>query len=471
MIHKFLFTCILIGLTSAQAQSNDFTLKQCIEYAWLNNLDVRQSILNSESAKIDQKQSKTNLLPSFSLSAGQNYQFGRTIDRFTNQFINQTIRSNNIGLNGSVILFNGLQNQNNIKQQDELQKASEENIQNIKNTIALNIANAFLQTIQAEENIKNAQFQMESTKQRIDRAQKMVDAGTTDLSSLLSLKAQLANEQLNLVTAENSKNSAVLNLKILMQMPSDQDLNLVIPEITNDLINNPLSATELYQVALYNMPQIKSAVHQSDAARFQAKMTRGNLAPTISLFGSISTVYSQNSKTVTGFQQTGTQVIGYTSNGNDPVIQPVFSYQFNTIGFNQQLKDNLGQSAGISLSWNLLNGFQVQNQIQKAKINVSISELNLLRAKSNLLNEINAAVNTYNAAKARHDAAVNNVDAQKLSLDYIQKRFDAGASTSFDFIQSKNNYLQAQSSEIQARFELVFRGLILEFYKGNPINL
>lgn len=471
MIHKFLFTCILIGLTSAQAQSNDFTLKQCIEYAWLNNLDVRQSILNSESAKIDQKQSKTNLLPSFSLSAGQNYQFGRTIDRFTNQFINQTIRSNNIGLNGSVILFNGLQNQNNIKQQDELQKASEENIQNIKNTIALNIANAFLQTIQAEENIKNAQFQMESTKQRIDRAQKMVDAGTSDLSSLLSLKAQLANEQLNLVTAENSKNSAVLNLKILMQMPSDQDLNLVIPEITNDLINNPLSATELYQVALYNMPQIKSAVHQSDAARFQAKMTRGNLAPTISLFGSISTVYSQNSKAVTGFQQTGTQVIGYTSSGNDPVIQPIFSYQFNTIGFNQQLKDNLGQSAGISLSWNLLNGFQVQNQIQKAKINVSISELNLLRAKSNLLNEINAAVNTYNAAKARHDAAVNNVDAQKLSLDYIQKRFDAGASTSFDFIQSKNNYLQAQSSEIQARFELVFRGLILEFYKGNPINL
>lgn len=471
MIHKFLFTCILIGLTSAQAQSNDFTLKQCIEYAWLNNLDVRQSILNSESAKIDQKQSKTNLLPSFSLSAGQNYQFGRTIDRFTNQFINQTIRSNNIGINGSIILFNGLQNQNNIKQQDELHKASEENIQNIKNTIALNIANAFLQTIQAEENIKNAQFQMESTKQRIDRAQKMVDAGTTDLSSLLSLKAQLANEQLNLVTAENSKNSAVLNLKILMQMPSDQDLNLVIPEITNDLINNPLSATELYQISLYNMPQIKSAVHQSDAARFQAKMTRGNLAPTISLFGSISTVYSQNAKTISGFQQTGTQIIGYTSVGNETVVQPVFSYQFNTIGFNQQLKDNLGQSAGISLSWNLLSGFQVQNQIQKAKINVSISELNLLRAKSNLLNEINAAVNTYNAAKARHDAAVNNVDAQKLSLDYIQKRFDAGASTSFDFIQSKNNYLQAQSSEIQARFELLFRGLILEFYKGNPINL
>ncbi len=471
MSYKLILFCLFLGIFKAEAQSNDFTLKQCIEYAWLNNLDVRQSMLNSESSGIDRKQSRTNLLPVFSANAGQNYQFGRTIDRFTNQFSNQTIRSNNFSVNGSMVLFNGLQNQNNIKQQDALEKASQENVNNIKNQIALSIANAFLQTIQAEENIKNARFQMESTGQRITRAQKMVDAGTTDLSSLLSLKAQLANEQLNLVTAENSKNSALLNLKTLMQMPPEQDLNLVMPEISPDIISNPFTVDELYQISLQNMPQIKSAVLQSEAAKFQSRLSKGNLSPTISLFGSFSTVYSQSAKTISGYSPAGNQIIGYTQNTNENVLQPIFDYQLSTIAFNKQLRDNFGQSAGISLSWNLFSGFQVQNQIQKAKINYQISELNLLKAKSTLLNDINAALNSYNAAKARHDAAVNNVEAQKISLEYIQKRYDAGASTSFDFIQSKNNFLQAQSSEIQARYELVFRGLILEFYKGSQINL
>ncbi len=135
------------------------------------------------------------------------------------------------------------------------------------------------------------------------------------------------------------------------------------------------------------------------------------------------------------------------------------------------MKDNIGQGAGISFSWNLFNGFQVQSQIQKAKISQQISDINLQKQKNTLLNDINTAVNSYNAAKAKYDASKNNVEAQKTSLDYIQKRFDAGASTSFDFINAKNNYLQAQSNELQARYEMVFRALILEYYKGNTIQL
>jgi outer membrane protein len=182
-------------------------------------------------------------------------------------------------------------------------------------------------------------------------------------------------------------------------------------------------------------------------------------------------VYSQNAKTITSVTQTGTTIIGVTQNGNEAVIQPTFNYNTKTIDFGKQIKDNLGQSMGVSLSWNLFNGFQVQNQYQKSKINLQISELNLMKVKNTLLSDINVAVTNYNAAKARHNAAVNNVEAQKLSLDYVQKRYDAGASTSFDFIQSKNNFLQSQTSESQARYELIFRGLILEYYKGNPISL
>ncbi len=471
MIKKFIFLSLVFCSVAANAQTNSFTLRQCIEYAWMNNLDIRQSILNSDISRVNLKQSKTNLLPSLSLSAGQNYQFGRTVDRFTNTFINQTIRSNNIGLSAGLTIFNGFQNQNYIKQQAALAKSGEQNVENIKNTVALNISSAFLQAIQSDEMVKNAKAQMESTKLSIDRAQRMVDAGASDLSSLLSLKAQLANEQLNLVNAENSKNSAMLTLKTYMQMSPENELEIVLPNIPVDVISNPFSTTELYEIAIHNMPQIKSAVFQSEAALMQTRMSRGSWSPTVSLYGSISTVYSQSAKALVGYQFNGIQVIGITQTSNDTVLQPTFAGQFQTIGFSKQLRDNIGQSAGINLSWNLFSGFQVQNQIQKSKINEHISELNLLKAKNALLNEINAAMNSYNAAKARYEASRNNVEAQKLSLDYIQKRFDAGASTSLDFIQSKNNFLQAQSNEVQAKYELVFRGLVLEYYKGNPINL
>ena len=106
------FTFFIYNVSKAQLQK--YTLQQCIEYAWNNNLDIKQSFLNNESSVLDVKQSKANLLPTLSASAGQNYQFGRTVDRFTNAFVNQTIRSNNFGLNAGLSLFNGFQNQNNI---------------------------------------------------------------------------------------------------------------------------------------------------------------------------------------------------------------------------------------------------------------------------------------------------------------------------------------------------------------------
>ncbi len=471
MIRKLILPSFLIVCFILNGQVNTFSLKQCIEYAWMNNLDVRQFVLNSESSSIDLKQSKSNILPSLSANAGQNYQFGRSIDRFTNQFSNQTIRSNNFSLNANLLLFGGFQTQNNIKLANATQKAAQENIYNIKNQIALNVANAFLQAIQSEENIKNLNFQVETTKQRVIKAQKMVDAGTADLSSLLSLKAQLANEQYNVVTAINAKNASMLNLKTLLQMGNDKDLNLSMPVVSMDIISNAFSVNELYQIALENMPQIKSAMLQNEAAKYQTRTTQGSMFPTIALFGSLSTVYSQSAQIYSNPTIVGSQIIGYTQNGSEAVVQPTFSYQISTKAFNKQISDNLGQGAGISLSWNIFNAFQVQNQIQKAKINEALSDLNLLKVKNNLLNEINSAMNSYNAAKAKHDAAMNNVEAQKMSFDYIQKRFDAGVTNSYDFIQSKNNLLQSQSNEIQARYELVFRGLILEFYKGNPINL
>jgi outer membrane protein len=458
--------CLILG---TQAQPMD--LKQCIEYAWQNNLDIKQAILNQRNAEIDAKQSKTNLLPTLSANAGQHYQFGRTIDRFTNTFVNQTIRSNNFGLNAGISVFNGFQMHHNIKQQASLEKASIENYENIKNQVALNVASAFLQVIQSSELIKNAESQLASTLESVNRTQKLVDAGVSDRSVLLVQKAQLASEKLNLVNAQSTYQNALIALKLLMQMPFQQELSLLIPDVQKTEMYQVVTVNDLYTMAEKKMPQIKQAELQLQASEYQTKMSRSLLSPNISLYGSVSTVFSENAKSITDVKVTGTQVIGVTQTSNENVLQPVFAYQTQTIGFSKQLRDNIGQSAGLSLSWNLFNGFQVQNQIQKAKINQDINQINLARVQNSLMNEISLAVNNFNMSQQRLKASEENLEAQTLSLEFIQKRFDAGAGNSFELIQSKNNYNIALSNQIQAKYELVFRWLVLEFYKGNPIIL
>lgn len=468
---KIHFLILFLSLQQLHAQVKTMTLQECIEYAWKNNLDLKQSLLSAESSKIDYQQSKMNQLPNLSFSTGQNYQFGRTIDRFTNAFVNQTTRSNNFGLSSGVMVFNGFQIRNNIKQNKENLESVNQNIEASKNAIALNISNLFLQLIQIKESINNSKLQMNSTQSQIERAQKLVDAGTTDMSSLLSLKAQLANEELNLINNENSQNAILLSLKTSMQYPVTDDLEVLMPNIGLENVKINETLIEIYDAAIKFLPQVKAAIAQNNASNYMEKISRGALLPSISLFANINTVFSDQAKNYTGTSNLlGYRTIGITQTSSELVVSPIYDVTSKVIPFNTQLKDNLGQSAGISLSWNLFNGFNTQNQIKKAKINQQISDLNLLKTKNTILTEINTAYNSYTAAQARYKASENSVNAQKTSYDYIQKRFDAGLTSSFDFISAKNNYLIAQSTFLQAKYELIFRSLVLNFYKGNKIS-
>ena len=466
-----LFGVFSLMVSSIRAQSSPFSLKDCIDYAWKNNLDVQQALLSQKSVEIDERQSYTSLLPSLSASAGQHYQFGRTIDRFTNTFINQTLRSNNIGINAGLTVFNGFQNYNNIKQQQTLRKASAENIENTKNQVAINVSSAYLLVIQSVEQVKNAEMQVQTTQQNIIRAQKMVDAGVADLTVLLTQKAQLANEELAVINANAQYNNAILSLKMLMQYPFNDPFELLMPANIQTLMAQTGTADDIYRAAVSKLPQVRAAVLQKEAADIQIRVSKSLWSPTVSLYGSVSTVFSENAKEITGVNINGTQVIGVTQNGNENVVQPIYSFQTRTIDFNKQLRDNIGQSAGISLSWNLFNGFQAQNQIAKSKINSQVSELNLKRVENALMNEINLAYNNYLAANQRYAATSKSVEAQQNNLNYIQKRYEAGATNVFELTQAKNNYSMATSNEIQAKYEVVFRALIIEFYKGNPIAL
>ena len=190
--------CVCVTQAFAQKDTsqaaNTYTLEDCIRIALETNPSIKISELTVQTNSNIYAQSKWQRWPSISFSASQGFSSGRNIDPFTNQFVQQNINSNNYQLGGQITLFNGFQIKNNIKFNDANYKASAKDLDAARNDIMLNVALSYLQVISNEELIQVAKFQVQASQLQVERTSKLLEAGTLAESSLLDLKAQLAND-------------------------------------------------------------------------------------------------------------------------------------------------------------------------------------------------------------------------------------------------------------------------------------
>lgn len=470
-IKLFVFISLwLLAITGANAQTY-WTLEDCINHALANNLTVKQSEAQLGTAANNLQQSRYSLLPTVNGNATHNYNFGRSIDPFTNTFAVQQIRSNNFSINGSLTVFNGFQNQNTIKQNDQTLKAARNDLQATKNTIALNIANAFLQVVLNEEVVEINKKQVATTKQQLERTQKLVEAGRTAINAELDIKAQLANEKLTLVTAENQLKMAYLSLwQLMMKEPTEND-KVQKPTLSQNFENLvSFSSNTVYSNFSTTAPEIQAAQFRINSALYSKKVAIGARSPRITLNGSISTVFSESFKTYGGYTTIGSRVL-YIDNNNNPILAP---YQVPTTSettpFSNQISDNLGRFVGVSLNIPIFNGWQVNTAINNAKNSLQIAELNKKQAENTVYREVTTAVTEYEAAKTRYEAAKENFEAQQKSYDFAALRNEAGLMNFAEMALIKNNFARAETTLAQAKYELLFRMKTIEFYNTGKIT-
>lgn len=467
--------CLLISLfllvPLAGFSQTSWTLEECINYALENNITIKQSEAQLQIATNNLQQSKLALLPSVNGSASNNYNFGRSIDPFTNTFATQQIRSNNFSLTGNVTLFNGLQNQNTIKQRASDKKATREDLQAAKNTIALNIATAFLQVVLNDEVVAISKEQIKTTEQQLERTKKLVEAGRSAINAELDIRAQLATEKLNLVNAENQLKLSYLNLWQLMMKEPNSDDKVVKPGLTQNFdILRPYVAADVYSNFATNAPEINAAKQRILSSSYGYKIAQGSRSPRIFLNGSISTVYSESFKSLGGFETLGTREIYRDLNGNSIVIPYQVPTTSDITPFSEQLNNNLGRFIGIGMSIPIFNGWQTNTAIKNAKTSVTIAELNFKQAENNLFREVSTAITAYDAAKAQFESAKENLDAQKKSFEFAEARNKAGLMNFAEFALIKNNYTRAEITLVQAQYELLFRMKTIEFYNTGKIT-
>jgi outer membrane protein len=473
-MYKFIFTLILFVTFSAEAQEVEkWNLQKCVDFALEHNTSIQQNQLQGEIISNNLKQAKLSRIPSLSGSGNHNYNIGRFIDPSTNTFNTSTIQSNSFSLGSGVLLYGGSQVNNGIKQTKIASDANAKGNEVIRNQIALSVSTTYLQILQAEENLKVANQQLALSKSQLDRAQKLEKAGSTNQSMTLNLVAQIANDKVSIINAQNSIQIAYNTIMNLMQLPLDQAFEIEIMKMGSLPESSSESASQLYELAMSNLPEIQQAEMQVMQSKMGEKIANGGLQPSLRAYGNLSTVYSQSGKdfTFTGDYKIGTIPVGVTQNNLEPVysIDPVIDVTDKPFG--NQLKDNLGQQVGVSLSVPIFNGYSNRTNAENAKLNTKISELGLENVKNQLRNDVTSAYTNFIAAQSRYSAASISVDAQKLNFDFSQKRFDAGMLNSVDLLSAKNQWNQAQVQLVNAKYEYVFRALIIDFYKGNQLKL
>lgn len=460
----FFLSMLLIPVSAQKV----WTLEECISYAHENNLNIKLQELNLQTAKVNLKEAKMQSLPSLNATANQGYNFGRSIDPFSNQYVVQSISNARMSLSTGITLFNGFQIYNNTQTQKHLLSASRFDLEVSKNDIGLNIANAYLQVLFANELVKSSTSQVEGTKIQLERQEKFKEAGRVAENAVLDMKAQLANDQLNLVNAENQLMMAKVTLFQLLDL--NPDSNSVYTPII-DSVPDPgiYSSEQLYQAYIQHAPELKAASSRLEASKYSLKSARGAYSPKLLLGADVNTLFSQNNV------QRSSYILGYSrlydNNGNVMATVPVSGYSSDGVTpFSQQLRDNLGQTVGLSLSIPIFNNYRTRAGVRRAQINYESSRLNRLISENSIKRQVTQAYTEYLAAKSKYAASEQSLGAQEASLEYAEKRFEANLISAADYRLQQVNFQTAKTNNIQAKYELMFRYKILDFYKHGSVQ-
>ncbi|MCD6179088.1 MAG: TolC family protein [Bacteroidales bacterium] len=423
-----------------------WTLEDCINYAFENNIQIKQSKLQIESIQANLKQSKFEFAPSLNGTSSLNYNWGRSIDPVTNTYINTNNMSSSFGVNSGLTIFGGFQKINTVKQNELAYSSSLYDSEKIANDIALQLTGAYLNILFNHEMLIVAQNQADVTKQQIERTKNLVEAGILPKGDLLEIEAQGLMEEVNVIRADNNLSLSYLDLLQILDLSANEEFEIERPDIS---INDELSvipSEQVYANAVNFMPEIKRAELDVLSSSRNIMIAKGAAYPSLSLRGGLNTNYIDS------------KLIDFTD-PNSPVM-----------AFWDQISDNISEYLTLSLNVPIFNAYQTTTRIKQAQIQNLNSKFNLELTKNTLRKSIEqkyfdaiAAYKTYHANKA-------TVKSLKEAFKYTEEKFTLGMLNSVDYNLAKSRLTQSESDLLRAKYDYIFKTKILDFYMGIPLK-
>lgn len=437
----YILTPILLFFAQIlNAQQKEWTLEECINYAYEHNIQLARSQNQIEMGKLAVQQAKNDRLPSLSSSASFNRGYGRTIDYTTNGYTTRSSSSGNYGIGSSVNLFNGFQKKHRIEKGEIDLHASLLDIEKLKEDLALNITSFYLNILYAKERLQVAKDNLTIRKAQIERMEAMIQAGTKPEGDLLEQQSQIAKAESAIIDAENTLMLNYLTLYQVLEIKDDEKFLIAKPKI--DMVEKADNDVLNFTQTILERPSIKAYDYRIASARKDIQIVKSGYYPSLSLSGNIGSGYSNQA--MRGKKR---------------------------ISFSDQYELNLSKSWGLSLSIPIFNKFAVRTQVKNAVLQLKNMELQKREEENRIYKELQQARTNAIVALKKYQAQEKATKALEETFRYVEEKYQLELISNFDYNESLNNLTTANSEMIQAKYEYIFRTKILEYYNGKPLEL
>jgi outer membrane protein len=439
-----LLTGMMLTVGTAFAQKQ-WTLQDCIDYALANNITLKKSQLQKESAAEDLKGARAALFPTLSASTNQSLGYQPWKDTgmmtVTNGLVNTNVKktsyNGSYSVSGQWTVWNGGRNTNTVKLDEIAEQQADLQAQETANTIQERIAQIYTQILYIDESVKVSEQTLETAKKNEERGQEMVNVGKMSRADLAQLTSQRANDEYNIVEAKSQLMTYKLQLKQLLEITDESDFDVAIPEISDERILSPIPLLQtVYEQALLSRPEIERSQLAIKSSDVNLNIAKAGWMPNVSVNGGVTT--STNSLTGTGW---GTQV-----------------------------KNNVNTSLGLGVSVPIIDGRSTKTAVGKAKIQQMQAKLDLQDLQKTLYSDIQQFWVNATTNQQKYKAASLSVESAQQSYELLSEQFRLGLKNIVELMQGKDNLLSAQQNQLQSKYQTIYNKQMLEFYQTGEIK-
>lgn len=436
---------LLMLAMSTECQAKQWSLKDCIDYALTNNIQLQKAKIQELTALEDVKQSQAALLPSLNLSTSQNVNYtpwpqqGRATvaDGYVQSSVDKVYYNGSYSLSGNWTVWNGNKNRNNVKLNKVAAEQARLDSATTANNVLEQIAQLYVQILYSNEAISVTKESLKTSQTNEQRGKTMVEVGKMSKADLAQLTAQRAQDEYAIVEAESNLRNYKRQLKELLQITSDEEFDVAVPSTTDDMALEAVPAlNDVYAASLEQRPEIKNAKLGIESSDLGIKVAKAGRMPTVSLNAGVMTSTSSMSDNAWG----------------------------------TQMKNNFSLGGGVTVSIPLFDNRQTKTAINKAKLQKQSYLLDLQDKQTTLYSTIEnywlQAVTNQNKFKA---ARVSTESAQA-SYELLSEQFKQGLKNTVELMTGKTNLLQAQQNELQSKYLAILNLNMLEFYQTGNIK-
>lgn len=470
----FIYFFFSTAFYSIGQNNQSLSLDDCVRLAINKNNNLKRSNLEIQKNAIYHQQAQSSVYPNVNANFSPNLNLGRSLDPYSNQFIDRNIFSTNLSISSTMTLFNGFQIRNAINQTEINQEISSLSYESIKNKLIMDIYQAYLRILLTKEGIKLGQKQIKMLNEQIEIVKAQISANVLTDLDLLNIKTQLSLDELNILNAQNDLNLAFANLRQLLYLPNSTPID--IKDIDLKFMENygQESVQSIFSRILRRHPDIKMASLKEEIIKQNIEQIKYLKYPTIGLSVGLNSIYSSASpkeiftsdgkKPFTLFRE-GEQYVKVNGK-NEKVWEPINipSGKYESFGFFNQLNLNKYFVIGLNVRMPIFNGFQQKYKFMLAEIDRKSFDLEKQNTIIQLQNSVEQMVEKINLSKRKYQILSQKLGTSKTNFSVVLEKFKLGYATSNDFLNAKNALERMESELFQTQLEVFFNEKMIDLY-------